>query len=729
MFLSVDRSANFLRDFDMKQHSLDILLRPRSIAFVGASDRPNSPGLAMIEMCLIDGFDGKIFLVNPRLKTLNGMPCYSDLTALPETPDHVVIGVASRFVEEVFDQALGLGVKAATIFASCYLDDDTRPGLPARIAAKASSAGMHICGANCMGFYNPYVGLRVASAASPSGLQKGGITWIAQSGSAFGALSHNDRRLGFNLVVSTGMEIVTSVADYMEWALLQPETRVVGLFIETIRNAAGFIAALETARNREIPVVVLKVGRTLKSAQMALSHTGAIAGNDAVYEAVFRAYGVHRVGDLDEMAATLAMFDTPRKPASGRLGAIHDSGGERELLVDLAEDYGFQFAELTPETCSALQEHLEPGLVAENPLDAFGTHNNLEDRFASLIATLVSDVNVGLGLFMSNPRDGYAYAENYSSAMIKAAQTTDKPLALATNYSMADDRKIALRLKEAGVPLLRGTRNALLAAGHFMADREFRGRQSKFGETLKPKDIADETIVAGWKKRLKDGRPLSEADGFAMLSDFGLAVPNMANVDSLDDLEAAIVGLNFPLVIKTAEDFKHKSDVGGVKMNIFDPDDAKLAYAEMSNRLGPKALLMEMTPADVEISFGAIYDEGFGMVVIVSAGGVLIELLNDNVAALAPFNSELAKDLLTEMSVSRLLSGYRGRPAADIDGLALQLARFSRMVALLGNAISEIDINPVTCGPDGAFAVDFLLVPKANHSGDKDLCLEPLENM
>ena len=190
----------------------------------------------------------------------------------------------------MFDQALRLGVKAATIFASCYLDDDTRPGLPARIAAKASSAGMHICGANCMGFYNPYVGCgwrvqhRRAVAKRWNNLDC--AIWVS-----LWCAVHNDRRLGFNLVVSTGMEIVTSVADYMEWALLQPETRVVGLFIETIRNAAGFIAALETARNREIPVVVLKVGRTLKSAQMALSHTGAIAGNDAVYEAVFGPMG------------------------------------------------------------------------------------------------------------------------------------------------------------------------------------------------------------------------------------------------------------------------------------------------------------------------------------------------------------------------------------------------------------------------------------------------------
>lgn len=697
----------------MKQHSLDILLRPRSIAFVGASDRPNSSGAAMLAMCLIDGFDGKIFPINPRLSTLNGGPCYADLKALPEVPDHVVIGVASRFVEAVVDQALELGIRAATIFASCYLDDDASPRLPARIAAKASSAGMQICGANCMGFYTPSAGLRVASVVSPNGLQKGGITWIAQSGSAFGALSHNDRRLGFNLVVSTGMELVTTVADYMEWALQQAETRVVGLFIETIRNATGFIAALEIARKRGVPIVVLKVGRTLKSAQMAVSHTGAIAGNDAVYEAIFRAYGVHRVADMDEMAATLALFDTPRRPGPGQLGAIHDSGGERELLVDLAEDYGIQFAELASATCKALQEHLEPGLVAENPLDAFGTHNNLEDRFTALIATLVNDANVGLGVFLSNPRDGYAYAENYCSALIKAAQITDKPLALATNYSMADDRKIALRLKEAGIPLLRGTRNALLATGHFMADREFRSRYSKLGKIAQPKNIVHEAVVSRWKARLADRTSLTEADGLTMLADFGLAAPSMATVTSLAELNAAINNLAFPTVLKTAEDYAHKSDVDGVRLNLTSADEAIVAYTEMAACLGPKALVMEMVPAGFELSFGAVYDVDFGSVVIVSAGGVLIEFLNDKVAALAPFDCEAAKNLLSELRIARLLAGYRGKPAADMDGLARQLAQFSQMVALLGDTITEIDINPVICGPDGAFAVDCLVLTKA----------------
>ena len=695
----------------MTQHPLNTLLRPRSIAFVGASDRANTTGAAMLEMARIDGFDGKIYPINPRLAELDGAPCYPDLAALPEVPDHVVIGVASRYVEAILDQAIELGIKAATIFASCYLDDDASPALPARVAKKASAAGMSLCGANCMGFYTPSAGLRVASAASPEGLQKGGVAWIAQSGSAFGALSHNDRRLGFSLVVSTGMELVTTVADYMDWALHQPETRVIGLFIETIRDPAGFIEALATARQRNIPVVALKVGRTAKSAQMAVSHTGALAGNDAVYEAVFRSYGVHRVTDMDEMAATLAMFDTPRKPARGQLGTVHDSGGERELVVDIAEDYGIDFATLEPATCTALSAHLEPGLVAENPLDAYGTHNDLENRFAALISTLVNDPNVGLGLFMSNPRDGYAYAESYSAAVMKAAQMTDKPLALVSNYSMADDSDLAGRLKQAGVPLLRGTRNALLAARHVIADRNFRERHTQADTPKSATSIFADEIVGRWRSRLTENTQLAEADGLAMLADFGLTTPAIARVSSSQELDTALSGLRFPLVVKTAENHAHKSDVGGVRLNIGSAADARAAYEDMAAQLGPRALLMEMVPSGTELSLGSIYDEGFGPVVIISAGGVMIEFLADKVAALAPFEADAARVLLEELRISRLLAGFRGQPPADVEAVIAQLVRFSYMVSTLGDAIAEIDVNPMICSASGAFAADCLVVP------------------
>ena len=709
--LGVHVTSDFPVKDSMTPHALDALLRPRSIAFVGASDRPDSTGAAMLAMSRIDGFEGNVYAVNPRLAEIDGEPCYPDLAALPEVPDHVVIGVASRLVEAVLDQAIALGVRAATIFASCYLEHDDRPALPVRIAAKATKAGMSLCGANCMGFYTPSVGLRVASAASPEGLQQGGIAWIAQSGSTFGALSHNDRRLGFTLAVSTGMELGATVADYMDWALHQPETRVIGLFIETIRDPAGFLRMLDLARQREVPVIALKVGRTTKSARMAVSHTGAIAGNDAVYEAVFHAYGVHRVADMDEMAATLALFDSPRKPAHGQLGTIHDSGGERELIVDIAEEYGIEFATLQPATCRALAAHLEPGLVAENPLDAFGTHHDLENRFARLIATLVNDPNVGIGLFMSNPRDGYEYAESYSRAVMKAAGMTEKPVALASNYSMADDRDLASRLRRAGVPLLRGTRNALLAMRHVMDDRDYRDRHARSNATRSAPVPYDDNVVARWRSHLAETATMSEANGLAMLADFGLATPRMARVASLDELDAALSQLHFPVVIKTAENHAHKSDVGGVRLDIRDVQAAGLAYREMAARLGPRVLIMEMVRSGTELWLGAIYDPGFGPVVILSAGGVMIEFLAQRVAALAPLDEDEAGYLLGKLRVSALLDGYRGQPPANRQAAVAQLVRFSQMVAALDDSISEIDVNPMLCSKDGCFAVDCLVVP------------------
>ncbi len=694
----------------MADHRLDILLNPRSVAIVGASDRPGSNGLAMVRMARLDGFDGEVLPVNPRLKTLEGATCYPDLASLPQVPDHVVIGVASRFVEDVLDQAIALGVRSATIFASLYLDDDSTPALPARVRHKARAAGMALCGANCMGFYTPHNGLRVASMPSPPGIRRGGIAWIAQSGSAFGALAHNDRRLGFSLCVSTGMELVTTVADYMDWALEQPETRVIGLFLETVRDPAAFVAALDKARVAQTPVVVLKVGRTEKSAQMAVSHTGAIAGNDAAYDALFRKYGVTRVADMDEMAATLAMFDTPRRVAPGLLGTVHDSGGERELVVDIAEDIGLEFAELRPATCTEIARHLEPGLHPENPLDAYGTGNDLVPRNAAMIAALVNDSNVAMGMFMSDPRDGYDYAGQYVEGLVQAAGRTDKALALVTNYSMTDERAFAQDLLAHGIPLIRGTRNALLAARHVM---DWRDHLARPAPTPAPLPEAQH-----WQARLATGAPLSEQEGLGMLADFGLDAPRMAHVGSPDELDAALAQLRFPVVLKTAEDYAHKSDVGGVVLNLADAHMAARAYTEMAARLGPRALFAEMAPKGTELALGAVWDDGFGPVVLISAGGVLMELLHDSVAALAPFDEAEARRLLTGLRVMRLLEGYRGQPPADFEALAARIAAFSRMVAALGPACREIDINPLVVTEGGAMALDCLVVPAGAGPGD-----------
>ena len=680
-------------------HRLDGLLRPRSVAIVGASDKPGSNGAAMLAMCALDGYAGALYPVNPRLSEIDGLVCYPDLAALPEVPDHVVIGVASRFVEAVLEQAIALGARSAAIFASLYVEGD--PGLAARVAAKARTAGMALCGANCMGFYVPSEGLRVASMPSGAGMARGGIAWIAQSGSTFGALAHNDRRLGFTLCVSTGMELVTSVADYMDWALSQPETHVIGLFLESVRDPEAFVAALERAGSLGVPVVALKVGRTEKAAQMAVSHTGAIAGNDAAYEAVFERYGVARVQDMDEMAATLALFDCPRAVSAGGLGVVSDSGGECEMIIDLAEGAGVEFPTLAPETVALIEAQLEPGLHAQNPLDAFGTMTDLVPRYAAMNAAMAEDAGVALSFFMSDPRDGYGYAEQYTDALILAAARTEKPLALVTNYSMTDERHLALRLKAAGVPLLRGTRNALLAARHVMSYRDFLVRGAEVVEAAEP---------GPWAERLRMAGRLSEAEGLEMLRDFGIASPRVAHVAQAAGVAGALAQMRFPVVLKTAEDHAHKSDVGGVVLGLNDAAQAEVAYVDMAARLGPRALFMEMAPKGTELSLGALWDENFGPLVIISAGGVLIELLQDRVAALAPFGPDEALWLLRRLKVHALLRGVRGMPPADEAAIAEQIARFSQMIAGLGEACAEMDINPMICGPEGALAVDCLAV-------------------
>jgi len=276
------------------------------------------------------------------------------------------------------------------IFASCYLENDSDPPLTQRLAALARAAAMPICGGNCMGFYNETSHTWICGFPAPREPHQGGIALISHAGSVFGALAHNDPRLKFNLVISAGQELVTSAADYLDYALEQPETRVVGLFLETVRDPAKFLAALDKAAAREIPVVALKVGRTEASAALAMSHSGAIAGNDAAYQALFDRYGVLRVSNVDEMATTLLFFQQGRRARAGGLAAIHDSGGEREMVMDLAEDHRVPFARINSETVAKLSARLEFGLQPVNPLDAWGTGRDFVDLFADCLVALMA---------------------------------------------------------------------------------------------------------------------------------------------------------------------------------------------------------------------------------------------------------------------------------------------------------------------------------------------------
>ncbi|HEY5658051.1 MAG TPA: CoA-binding protein, partial [Myxococcota bacterium] len=303
------------------RHLLAPLLAPRSLALVGASPRAGSYGHGMIEAALSCGFEGALYRVNPRYDEIDGEPCYPSLQALPEVPEHAAIMLANERVEAAIDAAIAAGVKAVTLFASCYLEGDAQPPLLARVRRKAQQAGLHVCGGNGMGFYNRVHKVRCAMGDGPRE-EAGSVALITQSGSIYSALSSNDGRLRFNLTVSPGQEIATSAADYMDFALDLPGTRVIALFLETIRNPEAFIAAAEKAAARDIPIVAVKVARTEQSARFAASHSGAIAGDDAAYDAVFERYGVLRCEDVDELFATCQLLSQPWRVGSGGIAAI-----------------------------------------------------------------------------------------------------------------------------------------------------------------------------------------------------------------------------------------------------------------------------------------------------------------------------------------------------------------------------------------------------------------------
>ena len=356
---------------------LDPLLKPRSIVIVGASEREGSFSLGVLNQLRKGDFPGEIHLVNPKRDRVLGLPCVPNLMDIGTAPDHAIMIVPTELIEKQIDLAIAKGVKAATIFASCYLPDDTEPPLTQRIREKAQAAGLAICGANCMGFVNPAAKTRVCWYEFDD-LQPGPIGLISHSGGLFLTFASDDRRMKYNLAVSPGQELTVSMADYMHYMLDQPDIRTIALFMETVREPDRFLSALEKAIEREVPVVALKVGRTSESARLAKSHSGALTGNDDTYQAVFDQFGVQRVHSADELAAAALLLSQPKRFVQGGIGAVMDSGGMRGLALDLADHIGVKFADIGKETKVRLSKWLEHGLEPVNPVAAWRSDDHKE---------------------------------------------------------------------------------------------------------------------------------------------------------------------------------------------------------------------------------------------------------------------------------------------------------------------------------------------------------------
>jgi acyl-CoA synthetase (NDP forming) len=689
-------------------HWLTPLFAPRHVAVVGASPRPGSFGNDVLSVLRDNGFGGTISPINPNYGEIDGLACHASVAALPSPPDMAILAVAGGRLEAALDDAIAGGARGAVIFDNCYLEGDGDPPLLDRLKTRAAAAGIPVCGGNGMGFYN-YETATHASFYHPAFRKAGHIALIAHSGSVFTHLANNDPRFRFNLVVSPGQEINATTADYLDYALDLPSTRVVALFLEAIRDPRGFVAALDKARARDIPIVAVKLGRTEESVRLATTHTKAIAGDDAAYDALFDRTGVRRARDLDEMMAAVQLFAEPARATAGGLSGIVDSGGLRELWIDLAAEHGVPFGKLSAETNAHIQARLPTGLEASNPLDAAGPlREDFAPVFADCLRLLMEDANTAIGAFEFDLRDDFAYWPSLLDVAKVVPRYSGKPFFVFHSFGGANNAQRATELLDAGIPLINGVSNALAAARHALAYRDWRARPALVPPAPPP------NAVRRWTERLSTGSPLREADGLAMLGDFG--VPAAASMPSANAAEAAAAAerLGFPVVLKTAAPgVLHKSDLDGVRLGLRDPDAVKRAYDDIASRLGPYALVQRMAGKGVELALGMIADPQFGAMVMVGAGGVLVEFARDRVFALAPFDAAEARRLIDRLRIRPLLDGVRGAPAADIAALADAIARFSALAAALSPHLEAIDVNPLIAGPDGPIAVDAVIVARS----------------
>ena len=686
-------------------HRLRPLVAPRSVALVGASARPGSLSSSATRACSSSGFEGDLYLVNPNYPEIEGRRCYPSLSSLPEPAEHVMLCVSNARLEAAFNDALETGARAVTVFSSAYLDNDADPPLVARLQARARNAGVLVCGANTAGFHHRSHRLRCS--LGHFGIEPAGnVGLISHSGSAYSAIMDTHGRVAWDLTVCTGNEFSVTTADYLDYMTEMPSTRAIGLFIETVRDPQGFLAALEKAAARDIPIVVLKLARSETGARFAVSHSGALAGNDAIYDAVFDHYGVLRVDDLDELIASLQLLSTDRRPGPGGLAAIADSGGERELVADHADQVGVRFSEISIATRAALSLVLEPGLEADNPLDAWGTGNNIDHIFGGCLELLINDPDTGMGLWIADLHDGSYYHDLFAEIATGLRTRVDKPLAFITCYSRGDNNTLAASLGATGIPVLEGVRQGLIAVRNAFSYRDFQARAP-----MSP-PLIDEVVIKRWRERLTVDEPLDEFTGLALLADFGIPVASSELVTDEPAALAAAQRIGFPVALKTAvPGVTHKSDQDGVILTLRDSAEAAVAYQRLATNLGPQVLISSMVDPGVEMTLGMVQDPQFGPVVIVGSGGVLIEVLRDVLFALPPFDTVRARTMINRLQGRALLDGVRGAPRADIDGLCEVLARFSVLAASLGDLIQEFDVNPVIVTPRGATAVDALVVP------------------
>ncbi len=701
----------------LTREPLQSLLRPQSIAVVGASPRRRMARTVLANLRRF-GYRGRVWAVHPSGQPVEGYPCYRSIGDLPTAPDCAVIALSPENTLSAFRELVARGVNAAVILGSGFGEagpDGQR--IQAELVSLAEAHGVAVCGPNCLGLIVPDEGVTLTGYHLPGDLAPGAVAGVVQSGSVFWSLAHNTRGIRFRYLVSSGNEAVLDAAQYLAAALADPEVKLLVAFLETVRDGRRLLEVVEAAHQRGVPVVVLKVGRSEAGQAAVLAHTGALAGSHEVVAGVLSQHGVIRVDTLDELYDVAEFLLAGRLPETNRVGAVTDSGGEKTLILDWGERVGVTFPPLHGRTAERLREVLAPYVPISNPLDAWGS-GNFEEVYPVALRALADDPAIDTVVLGTDMVRETEEAQLYAQAMLELAHYTAKPIAVVTNQANGLDGKAVNTLRGAGIPVLQGTEYGYRAIARAAWYRRWRERPRP--QPQRP-GVLDE-LRAALSDALARSSMLGEYEAKQLFALVGLRHPRERLVRSLEEALTAAEELGYPVVLKAVGPrLLHKTEHGAVRLGISRRAELEQAWRETTERIAEISiggvtgfLVQEQVPPGLEVILGCHHDPTFGMVVSVGLGGVLVELLRDVVYRRAPITAEEAEQMLNELRGAPLLAGYRGKAPRDRAALVEALVQFS-WFAQAGEGLIEVaEANPIIVGEDGAGAwvVDGLVVAR-----------------
>ncbi len=690
------------------------LLKANKIAVVGASERTESFGGATCKNIMDFSNPNKYFFINPNRDSVFGKECYDSLDSIDGEIDLVVICTPQETVVDILKQASKKNCKGAVIYASGYKETGDKEGLKKEkeLIDLADELGISILGPNSGGFINYIDDVYSFAFMSEKRDRKGKVGLVSQSGQLCLSLMDNPKGK-FSYVISAGNANIIKVEDYIDFLVDDDDTKVVAAYLEGVKDSRVFIEALKKAAQKKKPVVILKTGRSAKGSKISESHTGSLAGSDKSYDAIFKKFGVIRVDDMEELLSMSHLLATIDEiPKGSKFAAMSVSGGETIITADMGETLGVEFSELSQDTLKSLDDLLPDYATPNNPLDMTATLSYDSDLFAKTLKIVTEDENIDMIIIgytlLLNVVDPCIY---YLTEGIEKAKKLgcNKPIVMLPYIENTRNPECSNKLEKLGVPTLPPVKYGMSILNKLSKFVDYDYKKRTLELAIPNNELGTSRVI------------LSENESKSMLSRYGIGVPREDIAKSEEEALKIAKEIGYPLVMKIeSRDIPHKSDIGGVKVNINSDEEVVETYNEIMDNARTRAkdaklngiLVQEMLKPGLELIIGVNNEPLYGPMVLCGLGGVFVEIFKDVSLYPAPINKYEAIEMITSLKGYPLLDGYRGGKKLDVDALVDLIVKISEMASNEKDSLLELDMNPIFVYEKGIAIADALSVVK-----------------